>query len=605
MNRAQFLREQAYRTHHQTVNLTRALLCELVAIRVLRRFDEANSGRGGLLLLAKILVAGFDPFQNAPRELVRETNVAIPWAVQNRGGYERKMTALEIAIISESKSFLSTTGSQKVVNAIYQGRITYTPTSFLDILPDHYKHKPISLYDPSEAPLLDQYRLTVPRTRNFLDVCQFLALLALYLLVMSKRDEINFSKYELFFMIYSFGWVLEQFASILEHGWQVYTQNLWAFLDSTFSIIYGIYLVVRLHGLVTGSLDASKAALTILATAAPILIPRLAFNLMSENLLFISLRDMMANFAVLSMLAVWCFAGFLLSMGWLCDGFHQPITISKWMLWVWFGLDATGIQRSGEFHWLLGPILMVTFALLGNTLFLTIFVSMLSNTFAVIASNATAEIQFRRAVLTFEGIKSDAIFAFQPPFNILALLILLPLKFFLSPRWFHKINVAAVRFLNAPLLFAIGLYERRSLWASSERKSRRLRYQSRFAFWNSSRFSVHGDIQAVFDIEPSQLVIDETNSDRSGRSLTASVHTSQSQPQDISPSSSKGGDALEESDGSANDETAQFSEAMHKYNESINRRFEALEVSIKQIGSMVQGVSEAISQTSRDIQKDD
>jgi uncharacterized metal-binding protein len=67
-------------------------------------------------------------------------------------------------------------------------------------------------------------------------------------------------------------------------------------------------------------------------------------------------------------------------MTWLSNGGHQPITISKWMLWVWFGLDGTGIQRSVDFHWLLGPILMVAFAFLGNTLFLTILVSFAENT---------------------------------------------------------------------------------------------------------------------------------------------------------------------------------------------------------------------------------
>jgi uncharacterized metal-binding protein len=147
----------------------------------------------------------------------------------------------------------------------------------------------------------------------------------------------------------------------------------------------------------------------VLAMGAPVLIPRLAFNLMSENMLFVSLRSMMRDFTILTVLAVWCFAGFLLSMTWLANGSHEPITISKWMLWVWFGLDGTGIQRSTEFHWLLGPILMVTFAFLGNTLFLTILVSMLSSTFANIVANANAEIQFRRAVLTLEGVKSDAI----------------------------------------------------------------------------------------------------------------------------------------------------------------------------------------------------
>lgn len=59
---------------------------------------------------------------------------------------------------------------------------------------------------------------------------------------------------------------------------------------------------------------------------------------------------------------------------------------------------------------------MVSFAFLGNTLFLTILVSMLSNTFSSIVKNATAEVAFRRAVLTFEGVKSDAIFGM--PFSL-------------------------------------------------------------------------------------------------------------------------------------------------------------------------------------------
>jgi hypothetical protein len=231
---------------------------------------------------------------------------------------------------------------------------------------------------------------------------------------------------------------------------------------------------------------------------------------------------MMRDFTILTGLAVWCFAGFLLSMTWLSDGDHHTITISKWMLWVWFGLDGTGIQRSVDFHWLLGPILMVAFAFLGNTLFLTILVSMLSTTFSTIVSNATAEIQFRRAVLTLEGVKSDAIFAYQPPFNILALFVLTPLKFILTPRWFHKINVAAVRVINAPLLLLISLVERRILWAGArrQREAEQLpKTPSRANLWDLSRgFSVHGDIQAVFDAEPPESVEEQiTNDDDLGR----------------------------------------------------------------------------------------
>ena len=208
----------------------------------------------------------------------------------------------------------------------------------------------------------------------------------------------------------------------------------------------------------------------------------------------------------------------------------QPITIGKWMIWIWFGLDGTGIDESPDFHWVLGPTLMIMFAFLGNTLFLTILVSMLSNTFSMIVRNAVQEIQFRRAVLTFEGVKADAIFAYFPPFNILALVIFLPLKQLIGPRMFHKVNVAAVKTLNAPILLAIAWYERRTLWVAEKHKhikSRRIDWTNPFGpravskgwwarmltYWDFSRFSVHGDLQAVFDITAPNDLLDRDDND--------------------------------------------------------------------------------------------
>jgi len=117
--------------------------------------------------------------------------------------------------------------------------------------------------------------------------------------------------------------VLDQVASILEHGWQVYTQNLWSFLDVMFSMIFLTYLGLRIQALVTPNQDWTRVALDVLSCAAPVLIPRLAFNVMSENMLFLSLRAMMGDFLTLTALAVWCFAGFLLSLKWLHNGVHQ------------------------------------------------------------------------------------------------------------------------------------------------------------------------------------------------------------------------------------------------------------------------------------------
>lgn len=85
----------------------------------------------------------------------------------------------------------------------------------------------------------------------------------------------------------------------------VYTQNLWSFLDVTFALIYWIYLVLRAYGWKIGSIEPAIQALDVLAMGAPVLIPRLAFNLLSDNLLFLSLRSMMSDFALLSALAAW------------------------------------------------------------------------------------------------------------------------------------------------------------------------------------------------------------------------------------------------------------------------------------------------------------
>jgi len=335
VNRMQFIKDQHFPFHFQSVSTTRALVCEVLASRLLRQFDEDSSGPNGLLLLSNIVIAGFDPFQGSSEALTKQ-NTRLNWITQPRG-YERQATALEVAILSESKLFLSHSACQKVVDAIYTGRVVYSPTAFFDIIPDHYKHKPISIYDPRRAPILNQYRLAVPRVRNLIEVWQFIILLGLYFWVMTTKDASRFTTEELLFCIYTFGWELDQLASILEHGWQVYSQNLWSFLDVVYCSIFTLYFVLRMHGNSMKNDQVGQAALDILAMSAPVLIPRLAFNVFSHNLVFVSLRDMMSRFALLMLLAVWSFAGFFLAMWWLSDRVTDPLTIGKWMIWVWFG----------------------------------------------------------------------------------------------------------------------------------------------------------------------------------------------------------------------------------------------------------------------------
>ncbi|KAK2591248.1 hypothetical protein QQS21_011056 [Conoideocrella luteorostrata] len=453
VNRAQFLLEESYSSTRHNVNWTRATLCELIATRILRRFGEDHEGADGLLLLSHILVAGFEPFQNAPDHIREEAEAKTSWT------FHRTLPCLEVAILTESKHFLSSSTCHHVVSAIYEGRIIYTPSTFWDIIPDHYKLKPISLYDPRESPLLNQYRLIVPRNRNILEQVQFAFLLTLYIGVMLVREEGKLTVLEAAFAVYAFGWGLDQFATILAHGW--------------------------IHGFRLGLDRPGEQAFDVLALAAPVLIPRVAFTLLSDNLIFLCLRSMMVDFFFLTALS---------------DNIKVDDLYLVWAGWYWH----SALEQT-EFHWLLGPSLMVAFAFLGNTLFLTILVSMLSNTFSNISANATSEIQFRRAVLTLEGVKADAVFAYQPPFNLLAVFFLLPLKFVVSPRWFHKIHVATVRLVNLPLLLLIAVAERRLLWPSKA-VSQTTYPRARKWFWQKWQLSAHRYLRAVFQVPPPEGV---------------------------------------------------------------------------------------------------
>jgi len=60
------------------------------------------------------------------------------------------------------------------------------------------------------------------------------------------------------------------------------------------------------------------------------------------------------------------------------------------LVFIFFGLDGSGINESPKFDPVLGPILFVSFAALSNTLLTSVLVAILSTTYASIASDAVS-----------------------------------------------------------------------------------------------------------------------------------------------------------------------------------------------------------------------
>ncbi|KAJ6610203.1 hypothetical protein B0H10DRAFT_2438133 [Mycena sp. CBHHK59/15] len=561
LNRVHFIRDDNIAT--TAVSHSRACLCEILAIRTLR--DYGNS----MMDLSVILTTSWPVYSGAGREvLAHGRQEFVDFDEEERVG-----NAIEIAIVGKAKRFIKSSSCQKVIDGIWSGKCVYQAESSHAILSDTYKRMPIHFYDPHKVPLLDHYRLKVPSIRSVLEYFNFLCLFILFIVAIEMNDlnGINFA--EMLFMIYALGFTLEKVAAMQEHGIKVYFKGTWNGFDMVFVATYCVYASLRTYGVYYDHAWARATGIDCLALIACLMFPRLAFVTLKNNLMVLSLRAMMMQFLILMMIAAFCFCGFLYALWTLSrnQAGYSAGQIAWWMMDLWFGLDASGFDQSTHFHPVFGPVLMVTYACLSNTLLLTVLVSILSNTFATINEDAAAEAMFRKAVSTIEGVKADSLFSYQPPVNLIALCIMLPASYILSPRWFHKVNVFMIRYgkyvevlhrrikrfppstsraTSFPVLLMISLYERQAkkngttniyetITVVTERMLETLPRRFKLLNFFEGLAGSDGDIDAVFEIEDelmeSALATDDagTNGDafKLHRQRRMSPYSSPTRPQ--------------------------------------------------------------------------
>ncbi|KAI0635594.1 hypothetical protein C8Q77DRAFT_1155382 [Trametes polyzona] len=499
--RSHFLSEAADNLAYSGVLLSRASLCEILAMKLLGTFASSQ------LRVATVLTASWNPLAGAPDEIVSD----VKNMVGDDGMYDPQC-ALEMAIATESKAFLASPLVQTVVNDIYSGRMVFSMTSNRSVLADNYKPKSIEVYDVRKAPFLDHYRLRVPKYGAILEFLNFALLLTTFLLCLSKKDMNAMNVFELIFIVFATAFALEEYTASKEHGWTIYIANLWNVFDSSFIVIFLVYLVYRIKGLTQNDPVSSDFAFDVLACGACILFPRLAFFAVSNNVIVLALRAMIADFLFFIAIAAICFSGLLFTLHNLAadTGKWSVKSIAWLMVQIWFGNTYLSFAQAESFHPLFGPVLMTMFAALSNTLLLTILISILSNTFARIDANAKQEYLFQYAITTIEGVK-DTLFSYQPPFNLLAIIVLWPLSYILSPRALHSANVFLIKLTSFPQLIVIAIYERYLAqgqeWreAGAERAhalyaslSRKVKHMPILDFLGSSSMDVH---EAIFDVD--------------------------------------------------------------------------------------------------------
>ncbi|ORY79327.1 hypothetical protein BCR35DRAFT_321483 [Leucosporidium creatinivorum] len=441
------------------VNTSRADLCELLAIKLLSAYGSAPQS----LELLHVLTLCLNPFAGATTdsftedESVDEAELArlLDW------GQQESSNALELGVFSKAKRFVRSPLVQQVIKAIYTGEVMYSPHSTHSFIKDDYKQKPtVEVYDWKRQPFLDHNRLRVPRIRNRLEFFTFSSILVLFLATELTHDPAHVSIVEVLFVLFSIGFSLDEFASIQENGLSTYAQGAYNVLDCLFCINFFAYLGIRIAGLVSGDLAQSELAFDALALAGCILFPRLTISLIRGNVILLALSAMIKEFVLFMGLACLVGAGFLCTLFILGRGSWDLGRISWLMLKIWLGNSFLGFEAAQQFHPFFGPALIVAFAILTQTLLLTILISLLSNTFAAIQGQAETEILHQNALRTIERVKSDALTSYMPPLNLIALAILLPLRWLATPRWVHKVHVALTKILNFPVLLFLAVETR-------------------------------------------------------------------------------------------------------------------------------------------------
>ena len=322
----------------------------------------------------------------------------------------------------------------------------------------------VTLYDPRDASLFKLSRLRVPRYRQFMSTCSFAVLLCLYLAVLVERS-LQITTLEMIFWFWSAGFMLDEIVGFNEQGFSLYIMSFWNSFDLGILLLLIIYYVLRLYGILAAETDrhgSSGAAYDVLAATAVLLFPRL-FSVLDHypyfSQLLIAFRlmaiDLVAVFVLIMISCSGFFVAFTLSFG--KDDYNaSAVAYSLFQMILGFTPAAWNIWDDYN---ILGKIILTLFLFICHFLIVTILITVLTNSFMAIVANANEEHQFLFAVNTISMVKSDALFSYIAPTNIIAWL-LTPLRYVISFRSFVKLNRTVIKMTHFPILLGIYLYER-------------------------------------------------------------------------------------------------------------------------------------------------
>ena len=322
----------------------------------------------------------------------------------------------------------------------------------------------VTLYNPQEASIFKLSRLRVPRYRQFLSTCSLAVLLGLFVAVLAQRS-LDITGLEVVFWFWSAGFMLDEIVGFNEQGFSLYIMSFWNAFDLGILLLLLCFYSMRLYGVLVSDAHrhtVAHMAYDVLAANAVLLFPRL-FSVLDHyryfSQLLIAFRMMAMDLvAVLILIVISCsgfFVAFTLSFG--EDGFDAAgVAYALFQMVMGFSPAAWAFW---EKYNLLGRAILTLFLFITHFLVITILITVLTNSFMAIVQNANEEHQFVFAVNTISMVKSDALFPYIAPTNIIGW-VLTPLRYFLPLRQFVRFNRTVIKVTHIPVLLTIYIFER-------------------------------------------------------------------------------------------------------------------------------------------------
>ncbi|KAL2754475.1 hypothetical protein ACRALDRAFT_1042118 [Sodiomyces alcalophilus JCM 7366] len=479
-NCLQFQKEGQLFPGNAGTSITRAIVCELLALKLLKEYTTRE--------LIDALSYDFYPLQGRAGASLPPANAQTDSKVR-AGLTALRTSTLEVAIRASAKRFVAHPLVVQQLEAIWKGAISfYSSADTLHRLPPStpvYPSKPDSrtpllgtqsqgrdaashggdrrtviLYDPRNASLFKLSRLRVPRYRFFLSTLSLLVLIGLFLAVLAQRST-RITSLELIFWFWSAGFMLDELVGFNQKGFSLYIMSFWNIFDLGILVLLIIYYCMRVYGVfLVDPKHWNDLAYDVLAANAILLLPRI-FSVLDHyqyfSQLLIAFRLMAADLAAVLIVVLVACSGFFVfftlarnrteasEVAYKIFQILMGFTPAAWSVWPTYSI--------------LEKAMMALFLIICHFVVVTILITVLTNSFMKIASNATEEHQFLFAVNTISMVKNDALFSYVAPGNIFAWL-LMPLRYFLPLRHFVYLNRTIIKATHFPLLFCIYLYER-------------------------------------------------------------------------------------------------------------------------------------------------